>query len=858
MPNCHPKLKLGIRGSSSGKNRTKHTDFLKSQFKKQPRLEIKTIIKNQIMKNLITLLILLTNLATHAQTLNLQEAAKVQYNNIVGSSSGAYYVITNGFALDNEGNRYVTGRYRGDFDFDPDPAVVSRPTGSNYDLFAMKLSKNDELIWVKFWGVATNNEEEMLTVAVDNNKNVIITGQFREAMDFDPDDGTFNMSNGAVTAGYKSLFMLKLNAAGDFLWAKNFQASAANTMLFRNLSMNCDANNNILTTGYFSGTVDFDPNAGSAVTTAITAEGGTYDAFLLKMDTDGNYVFSYQLGFNWQYEFGYEAVADAVGNVYVLFGGRNFDNSQSRSQVNKYSPTGSLIWTYTKNTAGYIKMALDAAGNAFMSTENNVIKIAGSNGAELWIKPIIGSNISIDKENNIIKSGNFSFNEDFDPSPTSSYIINRTGNFDGFISKMDNNGNFIWAKNFAGATSSSINIIRQSINQNNEIWLWGYYLNSIDVDPGAGSVLYTSTTTTGSNATDGWVGKYCDCTLELGLPEDDKLRNYHISPNLGEQQVLSTDGYTLAKLTPNGANPLNGMVEVRVNRFSEDTYYVRAYQIYPSQNAANSTARVTLYYTQVEFDNNNTYNPIKLPTGPIDTPGISNIRLLKYNGYTPHVIAAQNYGAQTPTEIRPDAIWNVTKNRWELSFNVTSFSGFFMSPAVPAALPLNLLSFTAKSQENTIQLNWRTANETNFSHFEIQKSNDAKEFGAIGKVDGNKTEYYNFTDINPNEGQNYYKLKMVDLDGTSYFSKTISINFHKNGNYLLVENPANYGEFVVKSNYASPSFSIVNGLGKKVEMNIYKMDENQYKLSTKNKTTGIYFLMMESQGVVITRKLILE
>jgi hypothetical protein len=459
-----------------------------------------------------TLLLFIITLATNAQTLNLQEAAKVAYNNSAGSPSGAFYVITNGFVLDNEGNRYVTGRYRGNFDFDPGPSVVSRPTGSNYDIFAMKLNKNDELLWVKFWGVTTNNDEEMLSVAVDNNKNVIITGQFREEMDFDPGDGTFNMSNGAVAAGYKSLFMLKLNASGDFQWAKNFQASAANTMLFRSLNMSCDANNNILATGHFSGTVDFDPNAGAAVTTAIIADGGVYDAFLLKMDTDGNYVFSQQLVFGWEGEYGYSALAHASGNVYVLFGGQNSVGTQSRTQVNKYTATGLLQMSYTKNSFGFTKMAIDNNGNAFIKTEENLIKINGNTGAELWIKPIKGSNISIDNDNNIVCSGSFSFNNDFDPSTTSSFIINRIGNTDGFVSKMDNDGNFIWAYQFASVPSANAIIIRQSINQNNEIWLWGYFTTSVDVDPGPGTLLYTSAAT-GFNPSDGWVGKYCDCEI---------------------------------------------------------------------------------------------------------------------------------------------------------------------------------------------------------------------------------------------------------------------------------------------------------------------------------------------------------
>jgi hypothetical protein len=180
------------------------------------------------------------------------------------------------------------------------------------------------------------------------------------------------------------------------------------------------------------------------------------------------------------------------------------------------------------------------------------------------------------------------------------------------------------------------------------------------------------------------------------------------------------------------------------------------------------------------------------------------------------------------------------------------------SYVIGGALPISLIDFFVKQIESTIQLTWKTAQETNFSHFEIQKSSTNKEFGTIGKIMGNQTATYNFTDTNPTEGQNYYKLKMVDLDGTSSFSKTIAVNFEKNGYYLSVENPVKEGEFTVRSNFENPKFSMVNSLGKKIEIFDRKRDDNLYKISIKNITSGLYFLLTESKGKIITRKILIE
>ena len=98
------------------------------------------------------------------------------------------------------------------------------------------------------------------------------------------------------------------------------------------------------------------------------------------------------------------------------------------------------------------------------------------------------------------------------------------------------------------------------------------------------------------------------------------------------------------------------------------------------------------------------------------------------------------------------------------------------------SLPVNFLFFNARKQSNTIALlNWKTAQETNSSHFDVERSTDAVNFNFIGKVNakGNTSteSNYNFTDNAPAKGFNYYRLKQVDRDGRFIYTVARVLNF---------------------------------------------------------------------------------
>jgi len=110
----------------------------------------------------------------------------------------------------------------------------------------------------------------------------------------------------------------------------------------------------------------------------------------------------------------------------------------------------------------------------------------------------------------------------------------------------------------------------------------------------------------------------------------------------------------------------------------------RHYEITPLQNASTAKATITLYFTQQDFTEFNAYRPDdnNLPTGPDDAIGKANLRVYKYGGNSVGSHHPVDY-ADAGIEINPDdnnIVWNSVEELWEVSFDVTGFSGFFVAP----------------------------------------------------------------------------------------------------------------------------------------------------------------------------------
>lgn len=117
----------------------------------------------------------------------------------------------------------------------------------------------------------------------------------------------------------------------------------------------------------------------------------------------------------------------------------------------------------------------------------------------------------------------------------------------------------------------------------------------------------------------------------------------------------------------------------------------------------------------------------------------------------------------------------------------------FADFTVSGVVPLRLLSFDAFKNDNKVKLNWKTDNEINTSHFDVERSVngiDFKKIGAVTALNRSGINQYSFDDMNPADGVNLYRLKQVDIDAKFEYSNTVKILFSAKINIIVYPNPA--------------------------------------------------------------------
>ena len=172
-------------------------------------------------------------------------------------------------------------------------------------------------------------------------------------------------------------------------------------------------------------------------------------------------------------------------------------------------------------------------------------------------------------------------------------------------------------------------------------------------------------------------------------------------------------------------------------------------------------------------------------------------------------------------------------------------------------LPVELVSFTAKAQDCEAVLNWATASEENFSHFEVERSTDGKVFEKVGKVRGtvNSLTYneYRFIDELTSEVQ-YYRLKMVDLDESYEYSEMRAVESdckEEQSGLTVFPSPLDQGELLTVRFYSNSTNSkllITDMTGKqmmRVRAENINKGWNELKIDVTPLAAGIYFVIDE-------------
>jgi len=309
----------------------------------------------------------------------------------------------------------------------------------------------------------------------------------------------------------------------------------------------------------------------------------------------------------------------------------------------------------------------------------------------------------------------------------------------------------------------------------------------------------------------------------------------------------------LANLVAAGASPIAGninatvWVENNVPDYNGYPYVARHYEISPAMNSGTATASITLYFLQAEFDAFNAANNsiLKLPTGPADASGISNLRISKISGSSSDGTGLFGSYTGTFTSINPDdnnIIYNSVRQRWEVSFDVIGFSGFFVQ-TINTILPITFINVSANlNAAKTATINWKVV-EQDIESFDVEKSIDGITYNSIGNVIslGDGTHQYSFTEAAVLNGIAYYRIKEKGKNGVVSRSMIVRLSSTNNQQFSILPNPTHGTvRIMISANLLNSKANLINSAGQVIER--FNISELSFLIDMSKYSKGVYLL----------------
>ena len=456
---------------------------------------------------------------------------------------------------DADGNVLLVGEFQGTIDLDPSAEVLNKTTNGLDDIFIQKIDTEGNLVWAKTIGGFGYDYGR--AIATDSDGNVFVCGNFKSFMDADPGSTEHTIfSNGEADA-----FVVKLDAAGDFLWVKNIGDTGGDYAIDMVVS---STNTIYITGGFYSNTIDLNPGT----ETDLHTNNGEMDLFVMELDSNGNYIFGKTFGGVGREEV--EGIAiDQFNSLYltgVFEDTVNFNPDENEVVelssngmvdifVEKLDNTGELLWAksfggaFTEQSSG---LGVDDFGNVYtvgyflgdidfdpeldesfvitssdLGESNAFIQKLDAAGAFEWANTFGGAEmdkanaIEVDGLGNIYVTGFYEGAVDFDSS-SEDVIIEDAGEQDVFIQKLNPNGGLTWVKSIGGNLHDIGNAI--AIDALENVYVAGSFLDSIDADPSENESIYNA-----MGLDDAFLMKLSQ--RELSLNETFDLDNVKLYPN---------------------------------------------------------------------------------------------------------------------------------------------------------------------------------------------------------------------------------------------------------------------------------------------------------------------------------------
>lgn len=370
------------------------------------------------------------------------------------------------------------------------------------------------------WGLSIggSSHDYGISTTSDTQGNVYFVGEFSGTVDFDPGPDQYN-----ITPNSRSIYMLKLDADGNFLWVKYIETRG----VYRATT---DTNGNIYIIGAFEGGLDFDPGNGVFYQGSL----GDGDMFILKLDSNGDFQWAKRVG-GISLDFGFDIKIDESGNIFAV-GAFNdlvdFDPGndtfymhapyQNNAYILKLDQDGDFVWAKQiegDTVSNGTSLCFDSGGNIYVagnfmntfdfdpgsdtyflnsfagSLDTFILKINES-GDFVWAKSVggiggdTGTSIATDSTSGIYIYGSYDYNVDFDPGPET-YYLSSEGYNDLFILKLDFDGNFVWA-NSKGSDNHGDSAKTLTLDSFGNVYTTGGFNGTVDFDPGNNTNFLTS------------------------------------------------------------------------------------------------------------------------------------------------------------------------------------------------------------------------------------------------------------------------------------------------------------------------------------------------------------------------------
>jgi hypothetical protein len=624
--------------------------------------------------------------------------------------------------------------------------------------------------------LASGSADRGHAIEIDASGNTYVTGYFQGTVNFNP-NGTANLTS---TGGF-DIFIAKYDSDGNYLWAHKLGGASADEAF----DIALDGSNNVYVTGYFQGAaVDFDPGGSSF----LISSNGAKDAFLLKLDTDGNFVWAFNIGSSTDDQ-GNAISIDGSNNVYLVgkFTGSTVD----------FDPSGASA---THTSAGLTDIFIAKYNSSKVYQWSKGTGSTQDDSAE---------SITLDNSSNIYVTGSFIGFVDFNPGSTAQNLASGSAGGSAFIAKYTSAGVYsakmqIGGVDFAELSGGSAIITDGTTN----LYLAGAFLNAVNpVDFGGGNTLQST-----SSDVDMFVAKYTLSTLSyvdafrvggtsgqniaIGI-DLDASNNVYITGNFSGTSIdFNPDGGTSNTLSSVGKQ------DMFIAKYSSSLVYQEAFSA--------GGAEDDLGY-EIKVDGSGNMHSIGFysATGIDFDPSTTNVSTLAYGG---------------------------VNDAFVIKYHATE-------QAVP--LPVELTYFDGVFKNDVNVLSWQTATETNNSHFDIEWSANGIDFEKVGEIKGfgNSLEALNYQFLHKEftSELNYYRLKQVDFDSQYEYSSIIIIknSIAEQTFANIFPNPTN-GNLSLDTDYEG-IVEIIDGTGRLVRT-FSATNTNQFSIS--DLPNGVYFIKL--------------